>query len=116
MKLAIVGSRNFNDQDYFNNIIDLFINENGLPSMIISGGASGADTLAKNYAVSRNIPLIEHLPDWSKGRCAGPERNTKIVNDCDVMIAFPSKESKGTFDSIRKCQKMNKKVLIYYID
>lgn len=116
MKLAIVGSRNFNNQEYFNNIIDQFIETNGVPSMIISGGASGADTLARNYAITRNIQLIEHMADWSKGRGAGPERNTKIVNDCDIMIAFPSNESKGTFDSIRKCQKMNKKVMIYYID
>ena len=47
--LAIVGSRNFNNVDKFNLAIIDFINKYGMPSCIVSGGATGADTLGENW-------------------------------------------------------------------
>lgn len=104
--LAIVGGRNFKDRDELFRQVDLYIKEIGVkPSMIISGGAKGADTLAKSYAKERHIPFDELVPDWGKkGRNAGLLRNTDIVERSTHLIAFPTKESKGTWDSIRKAQ------------
>lgn len=49
MKLAIVGSRELNDYSFFCNHVNEFIKEHEPPELIISGGAKGADTLAKRY-------------------------------------------------------------------
>ena len=59
MKVAIIGSRNLG-------VIGL---ENFLPenvTEIVSGGAKGVDTCAREYAQSHNIPLTEFLPDYSR--------------------------------------------------
>jgi len=93
-----------------------WINENEEISNIISGGATGADSLAEKYATDNDIPITIHKADWDKfGKSAGPKRNTLIVNGCDSLIAFPSKSSRGTWDSVRKAKKANKKVKIFTI-
>ena len=59
---------------------------------------------------------MEHIPDYPKyGRGATLVRNTKIVEEADKVIAFPSKESKGTYDSINKARKLNKLLKIINI-
>jgi hypothetical protein len=80
-----------------------------------SSRAKGADTLARKFAEKHNIPLKEFKPDWAKfGRGAGPMRNTQIIENADVVFAFPTKDSKGTRDSIRKAQALRK--ILYVIE
>ena len=68
-----------------------------VPDTIISGGASGADTYAKEYAVKNGIPIIEFLPDYKKyGRSAPIIRNRQIVENCDFVLAFWDGTSRGT--------------------
>jgi len=117
--IAIVGCRKFNDYNLFKQKIKEWENSNGKIHKIVSGGAYGIDTLAEKYANEVGIPkenVIIHKPDYDiYGRSAGIIRNTDIVNDCDKLIAFPSKRSVGTYDSIRKAKKANKSVTIYNI-
>jgi len=96
MKLAIVGSRTFNDYEMVKDSLkDLTITE------IVSGGAKGADALAEKFAKVNNIPVKIFKPDWAKyGRGAGPVRNKQIVEYADKVIAFWDGESKGTKSSI----------------
>lgn len=43
---------------------------------IISGGATGADTLAVNYANNHGIDMAQHKPNWKQyGRDAGITKN-----------------------------------------
>lgn len=73
MITAIVGSRSI----VVKNI------ENYIPketSMIISGGAKGIDTCAREYAQKNKIPLLEILPEYSLyGKAAPIRRNDEIV-------------------------------------
>jgi hypothetical protein len=96
MKLAIVGSRTFDDYEMAKAALkDLVITE------IVSGGAKGADALAERYAKENNIPVKIFKPDWAKyGRGAGPVRNKLIVEYADKVIAFWDGASKGTKSSI----------------
>ena len=104
MKLAIVGSRNFVDYKHLCENID----SRNL-NLIISGGAPGADSLAKRYAEDRKIPLQVFNADWKKfGKSAGFLRNTQIVDACDGLIAFWDGSSPGTRDTISKI-KISKK-------
>lgn len=114
--LAIVGSRNFNDKSSFTKHVQEWIRENGKPEKIVSGGATGADRLARNFAKDNNIDLIEFLPDYNKhGRIAPLLRNTQIVECCTHAIAFPSKNGSGTQDTIRKLKNSNKSVTIHFV-
>lgn len=66
MKIAIVGTRNpgvFYRE--WENILLSKINAFEV-SLIVSGGAKGIDTYAKLFVACHHIPLMEHLPEYSK--------------------------------------------------
>lgn len=90
MRVAIIGSRDCPS-------IDIAAHLPERPSMIVSGGARGADTYAREYAERNDIPLLEFLPDYGKhGRRAPLLRNIQIVENCDCLIAFWDGASRGT--------------------
>lgn len=114
-QLAIVGSRDYTDYLSFTEHVDKYIAVHQVTA-IISGGARGTDTLAQKYALDHNIEFMVFPADWKRyGKSAGPMRNKLIVENCDAVLAFPSKESIGTFDTIRKAQQMDKPVQIINI-
>ncbi len=106
MKIAIVGSRDFNNYEILEETLSTLqepITE------IISGGAQGADTLAEQWAKNHNVPITIHQAEWGKyGRAAGPKRNKKIIEDCDLCVAFWDGKSKGTKHSIEMSKKAGK--------
>lgn len=105
MKLAIVGSRDFNDYELLKSEIDKLRTAHTI-THIVSGGARGADTLAKRYAKENNIELVEHLANWNLyGKSAGYKRNVLIWQDSDMLIAFWDGQSKGTKQSIDNYKK-----------
>ncbi len=113
MKLAIIGSRTFNDYEKMCDRTDKFIQSHGKPETIISGGATGADTLAERYAAQHNIPTEIYLPEYSKyGQQAPLERNTTIVEQCTHLLAFPTPESRGTWDTVRKAMNLELTVTV----
>ncbi|MHA1302510.1 MAG: DUF2493 domain-containing protein [Candidatus Heimdallarchaeaceae archaeon] len=116
MKLAIVGGRNFNDYEKLEDAMQFFhIEDFQEVSVIISGGAKGADSLGERYAENWNIQIKQFLPEWNKyGKAAGFIRNQQIVDACDMVLAFWDGESKGTKDTIDKARKAKKPTFIYY--
>lgn len=107
MKIAIIGSRNLTINDL----------ENYLPvdtDEIVSGGARGIDSCAREYAKRHGIRLTEFLPEYDKyGRGAPLKRNLQIIEYADAVIAFWDGESHGTKYVIENCKKINKKVTVY---
>lgn len=113
MKIAIVGSRSFSDCAVLESWILSHIAAESI-SLVISGGASGADTLAEQFAKKFNIPTMIFLPDWKKyGRRAGIIRNVDIIKNCDICFAFWDGQSRGTKNDIELCQRYSKTVYIY---
>lgn len=110
MKLAIVGSRD---------IKNIFIAEY-LPTdvtEIVSGGAKGVDTIAKNYALSHNLKYTEFLPDYKAyGRAAPLRRNDEIIEYADEVLAFWNGKSRGTKYVIERTKALGKKVGIVRMD
>ncbi len=79
--------------------------------MIISGGAKGIDTIAEKYAKEHDIKTHIYNPE-SWGIPALMARNMKIAKACDVLLAIPSKNSKGTYRTIKMAQDLGKKVYV----
>ncbi len=106
MKIAVIGSRGLTVSNL----------EKYLPketTEIVSGGAVGIDTCAKEYAIKNNIKLIEFLPEYEKyGRSAPLRRNLSIIDYADCVIAFWDGRSHGTKFVIDNCKKKNKKVRV----
>ena len=102
MKIAIIGSRGLTVND-----LEKYLPEN--TTEIISGGAKGIDTCARDYALKNNIKFTEYLPDYDKyGRAAPIIRNDMIIEESDFLIAFWDGSSKGTRYVIDKCGKLGK--------
>jgi len=125
--LGIVGSRSFHKYKLLEKVVDNFMEINDCNVVgIVSGGAGGADTLAEMYARNRSIPIMVIKPDWKNldvpgavvkrignyryNAKAGLDRNQKIVDESDVIIAFWDGKSKGTLDTINKASKVHKPV------
>ncbi len=116
MKLAIVGSRDFDDYQTLVNIMDQYFWD--CPLTIISGGAKGADSLGKRYAENdREAEYQEFLPDWNElGKKAGFVRNKQIVDACDMVLAFWDGKSKGTEHTIKLAGEAKKPTFIIYFE
>lgn len=115
MKLIIAGSRDYNltteKLDHYIKFLELE------PTLIISGGARGPDTIAIQYAKEKNIPVKIFYPDWSTGRGAGMVRNKLMAQEGDELLAFWDHQSKGTKNMIENMDKLRKRVYIidFYI-
>ncbi len=97
-KLAVIGSRNFNNYDLLESTLSTYE-----PSCIISGGARGAcsaDLLAAKYVDENGIELVVYKPDWKIGRHAGLLRNETTIENATDVVAFWDGKSKGTMHSI----------------
>jgi len=82
-------------------------------SWVVSGGAPGADSLAEKWAKENKKMLTIYPADWlNLGKRAGYVRNTDIVKNSDMIIAFWDGKSKGTKHTIGLAQKMGKECKI----
>ena len=105
MKLAIIGSRTFNDPQLLKESLSPYVSK---ITLVISGGAKGADLLGEYWANANNIETLIFYPDWdTHGKRAGFIRNADIIKNCDCCIAFWDGISKGTAHSISLCIKQN---------
>jgi hypothetical protein len=109
LKVAVIGSRNAEGFD---------INRIGehLPeqcTQIISGGAAGVDSAAELYALEHGIAFRKILPDYGQhGRRAPIVRDTQIVREAELVLAFWDFRSRGTSFTISECIRLGVPVRI----
>ena len=109
MKVAVIGSRNLAVKN-----LEKFLPEG--TTEIVSGGARGIDSCAKNYANTNGIPLKEFLPNYDEfGRSAPLLRNLEIIDYADIVLAFWDGKSRGTKFVIDKCRAKGKPVSIFVL-
>ena len=124
--LIVAGCRDFYDKNiaykYIKETIDrLKITFPDHKIHMISGGASGADTLAEDYAKENNIEVSVFPANWKKyGRAAGPIRNQHMAEDARAadashLLAFWDMRSPGTKNMINTAKKINIPVSVYDI-
>ena len=107
MKIAVIGSRGIaavNLEKYLPPETD----------EIVSGGAKGVDTVAKEYANRNGIKLTEFLPEYDKyGRGAPLKRNITIIEYADMVLAFWDGKSRGTKFVIDNCKRTGIPVKVF---
>jgi len=109
--VAIVGSRHFADPDRVSDYVK------GLPpgSSIITGSASGVDAAATRAARTRGLPVqvmaasFDELADASRSAA----RNQRLVDACDVLVAFWDGASKGTRSTVQRALDAGKEVHVF---
>lgn len=113
MRVVIAGSRSITDYSYFLSAIEA-VNIISSNDEIVSGGAKGVDTLAKQYALDNKLVLCQFLPEYNKypGRVAPLKRNEDMAEYGDVLIAIWDGKSTGTGHMISQMKKRGKAVYI----
>jgi hypothetical protein len=104
MRVLVCGGRNFRDSASVFEALAAQHRESPI-SLIIEGGALGADEIAALWADCAGVKRRKFKADWTRlGRSAGPIRNALMIAEGrpDLVIAFPG--GKGTADMIAKAK------------
>lgn len=104
MKVLVCGSRGYNDAATIRHHLSQ------LPpgTIIIHGGAKGADTMAGDIAAELRFPVVTYPAEWDVyGRSAGARRNQYMLDEGkpDMVLAFWDGHSKGTSDMLNRAKK-----------
>jgi len=121
MKILITGSRNIAETEDQLLVLEQLIAEVGKPSLLLHGGAKGADSLAHQLIQKHNWEEQIILPDYEQyhRKQAPLKRNTLLVQQAEVVIALYGKDrfrKGGTWDTVQKAIKARKLVLEYKSD
>lgn len=113
-KVIIAGCRDFTDYELLREKCDYHLQNLRLEDIVIvSGHASGADSLGERYAQDRGFQLETYPADWqAHGRAAGPIRNAKMASVAHALIAFWDGKSRGTKNMIDTAKKHNLHVAV----
>jgi predicted Rossmann-fold nucleotide-binding protein len=124
MRILVCGGRDFYKYSLLYATLeklldDVWQEDEDEPITIIQGGASGADFLAKVFALDEMAWLLvprvlheEYKADWKKyGKGAGHIRNQEMldVGKPDIVVAFPG--GVGTKDMVTRAKNAGIKVL-----
>ena len=112
--VLVTGSRSWTDAECIERVL-LAETKDRKVVRLVHGGAAGADQLAHKVAVKLGWQYKTYTPKWKElGRRAGLERNSDMLReeDVDLVLAFPTKTSTGTWDMVRKAQRAGKSVII----
>lgn len=102
LRVLVCGSRTWTDRVAVERMIDQL----PVGSVVIVGGAKGADTLAEVAARAVGLQCEVYPADWERyGRRAGPVRNRQMLREGqpDLVVAFHADlwGSRGTADMVR---------------
>jgi predicted Rossmann fold nucleotide-binding protein DprA/Smf involved in DNA uptake len=112
MKVIVTGGRNYGQTE--DEIIALFNALESLsPTIIIQGGASGADSLAKAWGIAAGLEVITVAADWKTyGKSAGPIRNRKMLTEHTEAIVLATPGGKGTENCIQTARQLNMSIIL----
>lgn len=90
MKTIICGGRDYQDLAAAFHALD-YLHARHPVTLVISGGARGADSLGEQWARARGIPLLVKPADWeTHGKAAGYIRNQEMLSQgAEYVVAFP---------------------------
>lgn len=112
--LSVVGSRNYPPEliDWVKSVIKRFA-EKFNTKVVCSGGAEGVDSWAEEAAKELDLSYQVLRPSLYRGKKGATFlRNTDIVQTGDFCLAFTT-GSRGTQDSIDKCGRFSKPVIVF---
>jgi hypothetical protein len=105
MRLLVCGGRNYADRERLFELLDE-LHKRYAFSLLVNGGARGADKLARVWAHERDIPVRVFTANWARnGSLAGPLRNQRMLVEGrpELVVAFPG--GPGTRDMTRQATK-----------
>jgi hypothetical protein len=115
MRVLVCGSRDWDDCDTINRRVA----ELPQGSIVIQGGARGADRMARHAAALAGLHCAEVPALWRNGKGAGPARNRAMLDlEPDLVIAFQrdASHSHGTQHTVDEARRRGIPVEVYTAD
>src|SRR3954453_20720459 len=90
LRVLVFGGRDFNNVELLMGWLNT-IHDTEVIAVLIEGGQTGADTLARKFAKDKGILCETYKPDWNKyGKAAGPIRNKQCLPRVSLICSSPS--------------------------
>lgn len=102
MRVLVCGGRDFTDAARMRVILGRLHRANRF-TLLIHGGARGADRLSEDWAGTVQLPVEVYYARWDRlGPAAGHERNARMLRQGrpDLVVAFPG--GRGTADMVSR--------------
>ena len=105
-KVIITGLRTCDRKDTVFSEINKYLSEIGPVEELVSGGSTGVDAFAKEYAAAMNIKYKEFAPDWEADlNAAGFIRDTRMAEYGTHLLVLSNGLSKESKNLINEAQK-----------
>lgn len=122
MKVLVTGSRKATLDDHGDFIRVICDFNFACVDVIVHGAAPGVDSVVAELFNGSDVELRPYPANWDKwGRSAGPIRNQTMLEmehlysteKIDLVLAFPTHDSKGTWDMVERAVKARIPVRVY---
>lgn len=111
MRVAIVGSRHFPELER----VAEYVRALPASTSLVTGSASGVDATATRVARERGLPVRVLAASFEEARdvASSVERNRRLVDACDVLVAFWDGSSEGTRRTVERALDGAREVHVY---
>lgn len=105
MRLVVTGDRRWTDAPLVYDVLDT-LHANYDIEVLFHGEATGLDTIAKQWAIERGIPVFGCPYASAYGKQGGPIRNGWLLDIGlpNLVVAFPMKGSVGTWNCVTQAK------------
>ena len=111
MRVLVCGGRDFDDALTLELWLEEVHIERGI-TLLIEGGARGADYMARKFAEGRGIPVKTFQADWKRhGKAAGAIRNKQMLDDGSPNLVVAFDGGRGTANMVQQAQAAGIEVL-----
>lgn len=105
-RIIVCGGRDFERGDWVNGVLDMHAEDHVIDAIIQGDCPTGADRLARRWAIANNHHLETFPADWrAHGKAAGPIRNQQMIDEGRPTMVFAFPGGRGTADMIRRAER-----------
>jgi NAD(P)-dependent dehydrogenase (short-subunit alcohol dehydrogenase family) len=110
-RIGVVGSRHFPDLAR----VSRYVRELPLGASLVTGSASGVDATVARAARERGLPVRVLGASFEEASDSGvaATRNQRLVDLCDVLVAFWDGSSEGTRRTVERALDSGKEVHVF---
>lgn len=104
MRVLVCGGRNFGNHQVVRSHLDAML-ENDPDAVVIQGGVSGADALARQWCSDKGVLCRSFYARWDlHGKAAGPIRNQQMIDEGKPHVVLAMPGGRGTADMVRRAR------------
>ena len=111
MRVAIVGSRHFPDLAR----VESYVGTLPGGTRLVTGSASGVDAAATRAARERglSVQVVPASFEEARDQQAAAARNQRLIDQCDVLVAFWDGASAGTRATVERALDSGREVHVF---